>query len=445
MTKTETVSTKENRFRLFQVTLTIVCFFCLSLFTVDFYAQEQNPLNQSQQFEKQAVAAYQAKDLNAFLNNIKQAAALRPNHPRLLYILAKALALNGDLHQASKLLRRLASMGMAFRFENDKEFFEKFQPNDSAEITRMFAQNRQPLNQSERRFTLPEKDLIVESIAYDPATKRFFFGSVHRGKIKVIDGNNAISEFSSDADGLWSVLGMKVDEKRRVLWVCTAALPQFRGFQKTDEGVSALLKYDLNNNRLVKKYLLKDSTKHVLGDLVIGKNGDVFASDSVSPNIYRLNQKTDEIESFLTDKSFVSLQGLTFSPDEKTLFAADYSMGIFKINITTKKIDLIKPTENMAVLGIDGLYFHKGKLIAIQNGTNPQRLISLSLSKDDSRFTDFKTLEANHPDFSEPTHGVIVENKFYYIANSQWEMVNEKGEIPVPEKLQQPVVLRLKL
>jgi hypothetical protein len=45
----------------------------------------------------------------------------------------------------------------------------------------------------------------------------------------------------------------------------------------------------------------------------------------------------------------------------------------------------------------------------VQNGVNPQRLINLTLSKDLARIAQFETIEANNPDFDEPTLGMLCE------------------------------------
>lgn len=418
----------------------------LALCAPNLPAQETSALVRSQQFEKQAREAYEAKDFAAYLVNAGDAVALRPNHPRLLYNLAKASALGGKPQEAVRLLERLAKMGMLTRLETDAEL-QKLLPPESFQILKiLFERNRQPVNASSRAFTLPEKDLLTESVAYDSVSRRFFVGSVRQRKILTIAPDGKASDFSSPQDNLWSVLGMKVDEKRRLLWVCTTAFPQMLGFQKTDEGISGVFKYDLNNRRLLKKYVLSNASgAHGLGDLVIARNGEVFATDSAAPAIYRINPKADEIEPFLIDKSFVSMQGLTFTPDEKHLFVADYSLGIFSVEMATKKITRLAPASEVVALGVDGLYFHQGKLIGVQNGTNPQRVARFSLSKDRSRLTQAETLEANHADFNEPTLGVLVGQDFYFIANSQYEMVNEKGEVTAPEKWREPVVLRLRL
>jgi len=65
--------------------------------------------------------------------------------------------------------------------------------------------------------------------------------------------------------------------------------------------------------------------------LTIQSNGDVFTTDSLSPAVYLIRPQKDEIELFLEDAGFGSPQGLAFSGDERHLFMADYSTGLFDI------------------------------------------------------------------------------------------------------------------
>ncbi len=166
----------------------------------------------------------------------------------------------------------------------------------------------------------------------------------------------------------------------------------------------------------------------------------MYATDSISPVIYKIDAKGDEIEEFVRSDNFASLQGLTFASGGKELYVADYSKGIFRVNTENKLIVQLKPADNITLLGIDGLYFYHGRLIAIQNGVTPNRVISLTVNGD--RVDSFKVLEANHPDFMEPTLGALIGDEFYYIANSQWPLVNEKAELNT-ERLRSPVVLKL--
>jgi hypothetical protein len=185
---------------------------------------------------------------------------------------------------------------------------------------------------------------------------------------------------------------------------------------------------------------------HWLGDLVINSRGDVFITDSQAPGaVYAIFQQKDELELFIPPGPFRSPQGIDFSDDEKHLFVADYSLGVLKFELATKQHIKLAAPENIAWIGIDGMYFHKGSLIAIQNGIRPHRVVRFLLSKNYDRIARAEIIEANNPFFNEPTLGALVQGTFYYVANSQWGSFNKDGTIFPLEKLQEPVIMSAKL
>lgn len=418
--------------------------FFILLSIVASFAQTLDEMNHSRTAERQAVADYRAKNFAGFLENMKKASELRPNHSRLIYNLAIAYTVNNRNDEALNSLEQLAQMGLAFQIEKDDDFKPLFENEKFKQIQQQMNRNKLPVNKSQQAFSLNQKDLITEGIAYNPKTKTFYLSSIHQRKIIAVK-NGETQDFSAETDGLWSVSGMRVDAKRQILWVCSSVFPQMKGFKKDDDGKAGIFKYDLKTGKLLKKYLLSnESEKHALGDLVLNKKGEVFATDSISPYIYFIDSTTDKLEVFIKSDLFSSLQGATFTPDEKTMFVADYGKGVFKIEMQTKQITQLKPAKNVTLLGLDGFYFHNGKLIGIQNGINPQRVVSFTLNPQATEITGFAPLEANHSDFNEPTLGAIIGNELFYVANSQWELVNEKAELQT-DKLKNPVILKLKL
>jgi hypothetical protein len=408
-------------------------------------AQDNQPKD-GRYYEALARKAYQAKDYSAFLENMKMAAQMRPNHPRLMFNLSSAYALNGRRNEALQLLGKMAGMGLVFPAETESDFASI---KDSAEfqaILKSIEHNKAPVIGGAVAFTLHEKGFIPEGIAYDPVTETFYLGSVYQRKIVSINRKGVAKDFATESDGLWSVMGMKVDARRRLLWVTTASHPQMANAQEVDNGASGIFKFDLRTGKLLKKYLLPNKPRpHFLGDLVLDSGGNVFATDSVTPGIYFISQRTDEIELFLEGEPFTSPQGLTFMPDDKHLFVADYSKGIFAIDLKTKKYTNLSPAPDLTLLGIDGLYSHRGSLIGVQNGINPPRLVRLYLNRDLSRIERLETIAANDPSFDEPTLGVLVRDTFYLIANSQWGAIDQKGRLAPADKLKEPVVLKIGL
>ncbi|HXD30946.1 MAG TPA: hypothetical protein VN643_07515 [Pyrinomonadaceae bacterium] len=399
------------------------------------------------EYVQKARAGYREKNYAVLIENMKKALELRPNYGRYLYSIAAGYALSGDKDAALQWLNGIADMGLIFPAATDDDFKSLRETAEFKAVLEKFSNNTKPLGHGVAAFTLAsEKGFVPEGLAYDPVDKTFYLGSVYKRKIVSVNAAGEAREFSSPNDGLWSVMGMRVDAKRRLLWVCTASHAQMINFDAAENGRTGIFKYDLNTKKLMKKYLLPaDSKPHWFGDLVLNSRGDVFASDSLTTGIYVLNQATDTLELFLESGLFVNPQGLAFSADEKHLFMADYLKGVFVIDMKTKNPTLLSSAPRTTMLGLDGLYFHSGKLIGIQNGVNPNRVVRLSLDGLATKVERFEVLEANNPVFDEPTLAVLKDGALFYIANSQWGMIDEKGKLAPEDKLKDPIVLKLKL
>ncbi len=56
--------------------------------------------------------------------------------------------------------------------------------------------------------------------------------------------------------------------------------------------------------------------------------------------------------------------------------------------------------------GIDGLYWHEGDLLGVQNSTNPGRIVRIALADKGNRIEGLTMLQSHHhPEFDEPTTG----------------------------------------
>ena len=146
---------------------------------------------------------------------------------------------------------------------------------------------------------------------------------------------------------------------------------------------------------------------------------------------------------FSPEPPFVNPQGIILTPDEKKLLMADYLKGLFLIDLQTKQVQEIAAPGNTTLLGIDGIYRAGPDVIAVQNGIRPNRVVRMKLSDDYSKVEKLEVLEANNPVFDEPTLGVVVGDRFYFIANSQWGAIDAKGQLAPAEKLRDPIILRL--
>jgi SMP-30/Gluconolactonase/LRE-like region len=293
---------------------------------------------------------------------------------------------------------------------------------------------------------LAQPDLLTEGIAYDSGQRAFYLGSVRHRRILRVPSKGQVSRFGGSPVPLpWAPLGLRVDPAGRSLWVAAAALPQMEGYVAADSGKSGLLRFDLRSGKLTAKYLATGPGPHALGDVAISRTGDVYASDSRSPVIFRKPAGSDTLERWLESPLLVSAQGLAFSPDERRLYLADYARGLLVIDRASRSISVLPGPDTVVTMGIDGLYFHDGSLIGIQNGLTPHRVVRLKLSPSGDRVLGAEVLERAHPRYQEPTLGTVVGGDLFYVANSQWERFGEDGRVENPDSLQRPVVLRLRL
>ena len=390
---------------------------------------------------KQAINYYQQKDFKKAADEMKAANQFRPNYPRYLYNWAAILALGNQNEKALKVLNRIASFKIYFDIEKDSDFVSLFKDETFKKIANEFSNSLNPIVNSKAAFSLKQKNLLTESVAFNPNTNKFYVGSVHKRKIVEYDPKTGQHDFIKEGEnGIWSVFGMKINPDKNLLYACTGALEQTDSVDSTEYWKSGIFIYDLKTGKLKNKILLDNSSPHLLGDLAIDSKGNVFATDSRANIIYKLND--NKLEKFFESSDFFSLQGITISDDDNSMFVCDYSTGIHRIDMKTREKMVVKYPDDLMVLGIDGLYCYKNSLIGIQNGIRPFRVIKMKLNNSLNEITNWEVLESNNPVFNEPTLGVIVDNNFYFIANSQWESFGKEG--PKAE-LHNPVILKVNL
>ena len=359
--------------------------------------------------------AYKEKDYKSFVSNLHKTMEAGTNHPRIYYNLACGYALLNNQAEAVKWLDRIAGLGIAYRISEDEDLKSISETREFKAILDKFERNSRAVVNSKQAFTVPE-DFIPEGVAYDPASKRFYTGSILQKKIVEIDPNGNLSDVSSAEDGLYEVLGMSIDHSQKMLWVSSS---RFMDVESEAKKVSAILRYDLKEKKLIKKYDLPSDQPHQLGDVIVNHAGDAFATDSLNPAIFRIDHQTDKLEQLPVGDLFRSPQGLCFSPDETLLFVADYVRGIFVIDLRTNKHWKVAQPEDATLAGIDGLYQYKGNLIATQNGFTPNRVLRIELNDVKDQAVAVSILEAGDPKQGEFTLGTIVGDDFYFVGNSQ--------------------------
>nr|MDP9120302.1 hypothetical protein [Acidobacteriota bacterium] len=92
--------------------------------------------------------------------------------------------------------------------------------------------------------------------------------------------------------------------------------------------------------------------------------------------------------------------------------------------------------------GIDGLYYDRGRLVAVQNDVTPVRLLEMPLDGRGGAVTALHVLLWRTPELTTPTTGAVVGDTFYFMANTQTDAVDDDGRLLRPREKLVPVTLR---
>jgi hypothetical protein len=272
-----------------------------------------------------------------------------------------------------------------------------------------------------------------------PVDKSFYVSSISKHKIVRLAPDGSSKDFkSSGQDGLGATLGMKVDAKRRYLWVTSDHFGADPGGKRY-----ALYQYDLNTGTLRFRHESAKGAEGYLNDVALNSRGEAFTTNTDTGEVFRASPDRDGLELFLPRDSVGQANGIVLSPDDKLLFVAGW-IGVARVDIATKQFKLLSKPLNISDAGLDGLYFYNGSLVGIQNpDLHPSRVVRYVLSPQMDAITSAEVLETYSPLAELPTTGTIVGDSLYFMGNTQIDKMKEHDSMPPPSELSDILKLRL--
>jgi len=312
-----------------------------------------------------------------------------------------------------------------------------------------------PVQKAEGVCAFPLADLMPEDLTFDKTSGTFVVSSIQHHTLyrvtlpKAGSGECGLKEIPLEEEAKrWPVLAVSADATRHLLWMTASAMPGFTGFPKEDEGKAALFAIDAATGKTVRRFDLNSGGPAVLGDMSVAADGAVYMTDSIGGGVYRVkgDLKTATLEKIAGD--LFSPQTPVPAGDGKRLFVADYSMGIAVVDLTRPnppgQLYYLSHHERIAVTGIDGLCLLGDSLVAIQNGTDPERIVRFQLNPAQTEITSAEVIEQSTERLGDPTHVVALNGWFYVSANVGWNKVDDHGQLKKDEHFTAPVLLRFR-
>jgi hypothetical protein len=320
--------------------------------------------------------------------------------------------------------------------------FETLRSRKEFEAVRTaMAANRQTIARSTIAFRLPDSGLLPEDIDVDPRSQRFFFSSVLEHRIVSSSGAGALMEFAKAPDD-WPVMALRIDAQRQRLWATEVAIEGFAAVAASDRGRSALLGYDLSTGRLLLR--IEGPRPSALGDMALTPEGSVIVSDGQHGGLYRLEPGADTLER-LDHGDFISPRTVAIAEDGAHAYVPDYVRGLGVLDFETQQVHWLPMAGRFGLDGIDGLYRVGQQLLAVQSGTSPERVVLFSVNASTAQIVSERVVERATPTLGDPTHGVVLKDDFYYIANSGWDALGDDGAVKSGAMLTPAVVMKWRL
>lgn len=387
---------------------------------------------------REATAAYEVQNYAKYTALLQDIRARQPYNSEVMAKLAGAYALTDQPEKAFGVLVQMQQQGLAFDLAGAEDFDNINQYQLFKYLAEHLSKNAKPFDRAELAFTVAQQGLLPESIDYHERADVFYIGSVRQGGVwRVTPSGEAEVFIAPGSEQLQSVTAVAVDEKRDALWVASSPVPQFNG-QETN-GNAALYRFSLEDGALEARFpLTEKKLPHLLSNIVIAPAGRVFVSDAVSPLIFSLSEDSKSLQPFIGSPAMTSLQGLALSPDGKYLFVTDFTQGLFRIELDNREVVRIGHGPEINLGGIHDIAWYNDSLIAIQPGTRPARVVRYLLSENRAQVTGQQPLSANEAEYDQLGQGVVVGDSLYFIANSQWSLLNDD-----PQPASDPQVVKV--
>ena len=336
-----------------------------------------------------------------------------PDRGAVLYFLATSQALQQQLYEATETLKQCMALKEGFDPQGEPTFAALRDSENFKKLVEQVHKDFPAVTQAELAFTTTEKDLVPEGLAYDPARDVFYLSSMHRKKIVQISAEGKVTDFvPSDRYNLLPVLGIRVSSIDGTVW----------SNSWVDNGKTELLHFD-NSGVLLGRYSPPDDGKHGFNDLVVLPDGNVVLTDTAAHKVYRFDTKSSVFTNVKLSRALLMPNGIALANSGRVVYVAD-QLGVIRLDLSSGHSAEVDPGLHSTVAGADGLYWHNGRLIAVQNGIGTPRRAVFQLAADGLHVTKTTVLEYRSRFVVLPTTGAFKGDDFYFIENSQLDNLN---------------------
>ncbi len=397
---------------------------------------------------QEAAGSAEGGDHATAVGKLEAALELRPDFPQTLLALARACVAAERPEEAVAALERFAKLGLHESVEKAPEFAALKTRKDFQEVAKKIVSNLHPKGSGEIAFSLREVTGLIHAIAWREQTGEFYFGDVHHRAIWARNKDNTLRRVTAEGDDLLGVFALAMDDASGTLWAATAAVPEMRGFSAEQAGQAAVVEIDVATGEIRRSVSIPrvagSESPHVLSDIALAADGSVYATDSAMPMVWRVARGATTAERMPESAEFFALHGIAIVAED-TALVADQINGLVRFDLRRGTAHRLESPADTTLVEIKGLTrSREGKVVVLQTGLRPSRVLSLSLDDTAEAVLDVGVLESGHIAMGSPSLGCLATGgDFYFIGNSGWSRFSSGSASPTAPR--QVAVFRTKL
>lgn len=224
------------------------------------------------------------------------------------------------------------------------------------------------------QYELTSSTSLPEGVAYDDHTHTFFATAIRGGQITRVTPFGDEVVFHADSEPNRSFGGAHVDAERRRLWVCVVDVAT------NPYPVSQVFGFHIDTRK--RTHVIPLPGASFCNDLVTDDDGVVYATDSTTPQVLRVDPKQGAVSVLATlpitpPAGGVGLNGVDVSPDgERLLVVSSFPAKLFSVPIAEPTAFAVVATSGDAFAqpgnplfpGPDGLEFVGEQLYVAYDG-----------------------------------------------------------------------------
>lgn len=416
----------------------------LALLALVAFAADWNPAElaaRAREASREANLAIRGGDTVAALAAVDRAFSAWPAQQAYGEALARLAARRSDTARVLRALRTLTAQEIGGGLANDAALraLAERDANVAAALRALSAANA-PRELSVARAISADTTFFPEGLDGDPRSGRLFVTSLHHRNVLVIEPDGRTRWLLSEArEGRGPVFGVAFDAPRNQLWLSTAPRQHTPALPGDSAVRSELLRVALDGS--IRERVLLGDGRSTPGEIAVTGNGTVLVSDATRGRLYRLPPGAREVQE-IRSPLLRSPQGIAPHPDGKSAIVADWSHGLLFWSLESDEITALPMPNGSTTLGIDGLRRWGNRLVANQNGVQPQRVVLMELSRDGRGLAQLRTLDRPAELRGEMTVGAVLGDRYVYVASSAWPFWEDDGVRNPRAGALPPVILR---